>query len=175
MPLIIIIIIIIIAGIDERRYRSSSVLDEDAYGTGVLANRTDFTTIELLFLSVGELWEGPEPVSGISASPTGASFWRNELCRSRSSRSCGCPCKSGIRGRHGRCGALRLGQMSFKLGDSLGKRHCLVLFLELRELFLKLGHLFLKHVGLLVLLFGLRYLSSPTLSSGALIDILTSN
>jgi len=44
--------------------------------------------------------------------------------------------------------------MSFKLGDSLGERRCLVLFLELRELLLKLGHLFLKHVGLLVLLFG---------------------
>ena len=43
--------------------------------------------------------------------------------------------------------------MSFKLGDSLGERRCLVLFLQLRELFLKLGHLFLKHVGLLVFSF----------------------
>ena len=61
--------------------------------------------------------------------------------------------------------------MSFKFGDSLGERRCLVLF-QLRELFLKLRHLFLKHVGLLVLLFGLRYFSSSTLSSGALVDIL---
>jgi len=53
--------------------------------------------------------------------------------------------------------------MSFKLGDSLGDRRCLVLFLQLRGLFLKLGHLFLKQVGLLVLLFGFRYFSSPTL------------
>jgi len=37
----------------------------------VLANRADSATIELPFLSVGELRAGTEPVSGISASPTG--------------------------------------------------------------------------------------------------------
>jgi len=58
--------------------------------------------------------------------------------------------------------------MSFKFGDSLGERRRLVFCLELRELFLELGHLSLKHVELLVLLFGLRYFSDPTLSSGAL-------
>jgi len=62
--------------------------------------------------------------------------------------------------------------MSFKLGDSLGKRRCLVLFLELRELFLELGNLFRKHDGLLVLLFGLRYFSGPMLTTSDLVDIL---
>ena len=62
--------------------------------------------------------------------------------------------------------------MSFKLGDVLGERRCLVFFLQLRELFLKLDNLFLEYVSLLVVLFGLRYFSSPTLSSGALVDIL---
>ena len=62
--------------------------------------------------------------------------------------------------------------MSFKFSDALGERRCLVLFLQLRELFLKLSNLFLEHVGLLVLLSGLRYFSNPALSSGALVDIL---
>ena len=42
----------------------STVLDDDAHGTGVHANSTDFATIELSFLNVGELRAGPEPVSG---------------------------------------------------------------------------------------------------------------
>jgi len=71
----------ITTGIDECWYRSSAVFDDDAYGTGVLANRADFAAIELSFLSVGELRAGPEPVSGISASPTGAVSRRNKLRR----------------------------------------------------------------------------------------------
>jgi len=54
--------------------------------------------------------------------------------------------------------------MSFKFGDSLGERRRLVFCLELRELFLELGHLSLKHVELLVLLFGLRYFSNPSIA-----------
>jgi len=150
----------------------SAVPDDNTHGTGVLANPTDFATMELSFLSIGELRAGPEPVSGISASPTGAFSWRNEFCRSRFSRCCGCPWKSGISVGRGRCGAFRFGQMSFKLSDSLGKRRYLVLFLQLRKLFLKLGNLFLEYVSLLVLFSRLRYFSSPALSSGALVEIL---
>ena len=99
------------------RDRFSTVPDDDAHGTGVHANPTDFAAIELSFLSVRELRAGSEPVSGISATPTGAFSWRNHLCRSRSSRSCSCSWKSDIKsGRHGRCGTLCLSQMSFKLG-----------------------------------------------------------
>jgi len=78
----------ITTGIDERW---CAVFDDDAHGTGVLANRADSATIELLFLSAGELRAGPEPVSGISESPTGTISRRNKLRRSLSSRSCGCP------------------------------------------------------------------------------------
>ena len=60
--------------IDERWYGPSPILYEDADGTGVLANRTDPESIELPFLSIGELRAGSEPVSGSSASPTGAFF-----------------------------------------------------------------------------------------------------
>lgn len=76
--------------IDERWYGSSSIFDNDAYWTRVLANRTDPTSIKLSFLSV-ELRAGPEAVSEISASPTGAFFRRNKLRLSRSSRSCSRP------------------------------------------------------------------------------------
>ena len=149
-----------------------SASDDDSHVTGVHTNPSDVATIELLFLSVGELRAGPQPVSGISASPKCAFSRRNKLRRSRSSRSCGCSWKSDGSAGRGRCGALHLGQMGFKFSDSLGERRCLVLLLQLCELFLKFGNLFLKHVGLLVLLFGLRYFSGPTLSSGALVDIL---
>ena len=53
------------------------------------------------------------------------------------------------------------------LGDSLGEHHYLIPFLQLREVFLKLGNLFLERVGLIVLLFRIRYFSSPALFSGA--------
>ena len=49
-----------------------------------------------------------------------------------------------------RCGALRLGQMSFKFSDSLDERRCPVPFLQLRELFLRIDSLFLEYVSLLV-------------------------
>jgi len=51
-------------GIDERSYGFSAVFDDDAYRTGVLANRADSATIELLFLSVGELRAGPSRCPG---------------------------------------------------------------------------------------------------------------
>ena len=41
-----------------------SAPDNDAHGMGVHANSTDFATIELLLLNVGELRAGPESVSG---------------------------------------------------------------------------------------------------------------
>ena len=72
----------ITTGIDEGWYRSSAVFDDDAYRTGVLANPADFAAIELSFLSVGELRAGPEPVSRVFASPTGAVSRRNKLRRS---------------------------------------------------------------------------------------------
>ena len=124
----------ITTGNDERWYRSSAVLKEDAYGTGVLANRTDSATIDLSLFSIGELRADPEPVSGISASPTGAFSRRNKLRWSRSSRSIGCPWNSGISGGRGRCGAVRLSQMSFKLSDSLDQRRCLSFFAALRAI-----------------------------------------
>ena len=105
----------------------------DAFRTGVLANRADSATIELSFLSVEELRVGPESVSGISVFRTGAIFRRNKLRRSRFSCSCGCPWKSGIKSGLGRCRTLRLGQMSFKFCDSLGERRCLVLFLQAKS------------------------------------------
>ena len=145
----------------SRCRRSSAFTKPVSVGTGALVNPTDSATIKPAFLSVGELQAGLVPVPGISAR-------RNKLRRSLSSHSCSCRWKSKIRGRRGRCGAIRLSQMSFKFGDSLGERRRLVFCLELRELFLELGHLSLKHVELLVLLFGLRYFSDPTLSSGAL-------
>jgi len=45
----------IATGIDERLYWSSSILDNNAYGTRMLANRTDLASVKLLFLSIGEL------------------------------------------------------------------------------------------------------------------------
>jgi len=72
----------ITTGIDERWYGFPTILDDDANKTGVLANRADSATIDLSFLSVGELRAGPEPVCGISAFPTGAVFRRNKLRRS---------------------------------------------------------------------------------------------
>jgi len=69
----------IAAGINERWKRVSSILNDDAYRTRVLANRADLASIELLFLGVGEFRAGREPVSGVSASLTGAFSWRNEL------------------------------------------------------------------------------------------------
>ena len=127
----------------------STVPDDDAHGTGALANPTDSATIELALLSVGELRAGPVLVSGISTSPTGAFPRRNKLRRSRSSRSCNCPWKSGIKSGLSRCRALRLGQMSFKFSDSLDERRCLVPFLQLCELFLRIDNLFLEYVSLL--------------------------
>jgi len=53
--------------------------------------------------------------------------------------------------------------MSFEFGDSFGEHRYVVLLLELRELFLELSNLFLEHVSLLVLLFWVRYFSSPAL------------
>ena len=64
----------IIMGIDERWYGSSTLLYEDADGTGVLANRADLVSIELPFLGIGEIRAGPKPVSGISTSQQVPSF-----------------------------------------------------------------------------------------------------
>jgi len=61
----------ITTGIDERLNGFSSILNNNTYRSGVLTNRANLASIELLFLSVRELRTDPEPVSGISASPTG--------------------------------------------------------------------------------------------------------
>ena len=144
------------------------VTSQPEYGAGVLANRADLASVELPFLSIGELPVGPEPMSGCSASPTDAFSWRNELPRSLSSRSCSCSSWSGVTtgSGSGRCGAPCLGQLSLELGDSLAE-HCYVfLFLQLRKLFLQLRNLFLEHVGLLVL-FWLRYFPNIALPSAS--------
>ena len=78
----------ITTGIDERWYGSSTIFNKDADGTGVLANRADRASIELPFLGIGELRACPEPVSGISTTPTGAFLRRNELRCSLPIRSC---------------------------------------------------------------------------------------
>jgi len=102
----------------------------------MLANRADLASVELPFLSIGELRAGPEPVSGSSASPTGAFSRRNELRRSLSSRSSSCSLWSGVTSGSSSRGALGLGQLRFELGDSLAEHRYLVLFLQLHELFL---------------------------------------
>ena len=125
----------IATGVDERWCQSSSTLDDNAYGTGVIANRADLASVELSFLSIGELRAGPEPMFGSSASPRD---------RSLSSRSCSCTwwsyvtseSGSGSGSGSGRCGALCLDQLRFDLRNSLAEHRYLVLFLQLRKLFL---------------------------------------
>jgi len=128
----------IATGIDERWYQSSFLRDDNAYGTGVLANRADLASVVLSFLSIGDLRAGSEPMSGSSASPIGAFTWRNVLRRSLSSRSWWSGVTSGsVSGsRSGRCGALCLDQLSFELGDSTAEQSYLVFFLQLRKLLL---------------------------------------
>jgi len=90
--------------------------------TGVLANRTDLASVELPFSALDSLASaGPKPMSGSSASPTGAFSCRNELHRSLSSHSCSCSLWSGVTSGSSRCGALCLGQFNFELGDSLAE------------------------------------------------------
>jgi len=58
----------IATGIDGSWHRSSSILDDNPYGTGVLANGADLAYVQLPSLSIGELRADPEPVFGSSAS-----------------------------------------------------------------------------------------------------------